>query len=92
MPYPDLGDKWISRKKSSFDNKMEGERWYAWQTSLRIVQAYGRSIRSKNDWAITYILDSNFDWFIRKNTSLFPTWFLSAIKFKQIPKHPIRLF
>ncbi|MGH9925253.1 MAG: helicase C-terminal domain-containing protein, partial [Nitrososphaeraceae archaeon] len=92
VPYPDLGDKWIRRKMRSFDNKIEGDKWYAWQTALRIVQAYGRSIRSKNDWAITYILDSNFEGFVRKNTILFPNWFLSAIKFKQVRGYPIRLF
>ncbi|MGH3452742.1 MAG: helicase C-terminal domain-containing protein, partial [Haloechinothrix sp.] len=83
VPYPHLGDKWIRAKMNNFDDKMEGEKWYAWQTALRIVQAYGRSIRSKDDWAITYILDSNFDRFVGKNTSLIPNWFLSAIKFKQ---------
>jgi ATP-dependent DNA helicase DinG len=92
VPYPDLGDKWISRKMRSFDNKMEGKKWNVWQTALRIVQAYGRSIRSKHDWAITYILDSNFKWLVRKNASLFPTWFLAAIKFKQKYTYPIRLF
>ena len=45
---------------------MDG-RWYNWQTALRLVQACGRSIRSKDDWAKTYILDSAFDRFIKKS-------------------------
>jgi ATP-dependent DNA helicase DinG len=92
VPYPDLGDKWINAKRKSFNNEREGEEWYNWQTALRLVQAYGRSIRSKLDWAITYILDSNFDWFVRRNTHLFPRWFLSAIQFKQVHRYPLRLF
>ncbi len=49
---------------------MEGEKWYIWQIALRLVQACGRSIRSKHDWAITYVLDSNFDGFVRGGKSL----------------------
>ncbi|MGH9975715.1 MAG: helicase C-terminal domain-containing protein [Nitrososphaeraceae archaeon] len=60
------------QKICSFDNKMDGEKWYRWQTALRLVQAYGRTIRSRYDWAITYILDSNFDWYVRRNMHLFP--------------------
>jgi ATP-dependent DNA helicase DinG len=41
VPYPDLGDRWINEKR-----KING-RWYNWQTALRLVQGYGRSIRSK---------------------------------------------
>ncbi|MGH9984653.1 MAG: helicase C-terminal domain-containing protein, partial [Nitrososphaeraceae archaeon] len=49
VPYPDLGEKWIKAKLNSFDDKKEVEKWYAWQTLLRIVQVYGRSIRSRKD-------------------------------------------
>jgi ATP-dependent DNA helicase DinG len=91
VPYPDLSDRWINAKIKNFDNKMEGEKWYSWQTALRLVQAYGRSIRSKQDWAITYIIDSNFNMFVRKNMHLFPKWFLSAIQFRQVRLHPLRL-
>ena len=34
-----VGDKWITAKMRCFDNKTEGEKWYAWQTALRIVQS-----------------------------------------------------
>ncbi|MGB6527729.1 MAG: hypothetical protein WBF33_06445 [Candidatus Nitrosopolaris sp.] len=33
------------------------EQWYIWQTGLRLIQGYSRSIRSKEDWAKTYVLD-----------------------------------
>jgi ATP-dependent DNA helicase DinG len=60
--------------------KMElSEEWYRWQTALRLVQAYGRSIRSKDDWAKTYVLDSMFGTFVNKNKSMMPKWFLEAI-------------
>lgn len=48
---------------------------------LRLIQGYGRSIRSKEDWAKTYILDSAFDYFVKKNRTFLPDWFVSAIRY-----------
>jgi Rad3-related DNA helicase len=44
-----------------------------------LVQGYGRSIRSKDDWATTYILDGAFGYFLSKNRKILPDWFLQAI-------------
>jgi ATP-dependent DNA helicase DinG len=74
IPYPNLHDRWI-RAKRDIDNG-----WYEWQTALRLVQAYGRSIRSKEDWAKTYVLDSAFDPFVNKNRNIFPDWFKQAVR------------
>lgn len=74
VPYPDLGDRWISKKK-----EMNGQ-WYIWQTALRLVQGYGRSIRSKEDWAKTYVLDSAFANFVNRNRNRIPDWFTEAIR------------
>jgi ATP-dependent DNA helicase DinG len=74
IPYPNIADKWTSEKR-----KINKE-WYYWQTALRLVQAYGRSIRSKEDWAKTYVLDSSFNYFVKANNDLLPKWFVSAIR------------
>jgi ATP-dependent DNA helicase DinG len=74
VPYPSKGDRWTNSKRES------DEEWYYWQTALRLIQAYGRSIRSKDDWAKTYILDSAFSYFIKKNKNMVPDWFIQAIK------------
>jgi Rad3-related DNA helicase len=74
VPYPSKGDRWINAKREI------DEEWYYWQTALRLIQAYGRSIRSKEDWAKTYILDSAFGYFIKKNKNMLPDWFIQAIK------------
>ncbi len=74
VPYPNIADKWTSEKR-----KINKE-WYYWQTALRLVQAYGRSIRSKDDWAKTYVLDSAFNYFVKVNHNILPKWFLSAIR------------
>lgn len=53
--------------------------WYARKAILRLVQAAGRSVRGVNDFASTYIVDSNFDMLMRRNKDLFPEWFLDSL-------------
>ena len=72
VPYPNLGDRWINEK-----TKLD-QQWYNWQTALRLIQAYGRSIRSKEDWAKTYVLDSASETFVLKNRDILPDWFTQA--------------
>ena len=43
VPYPDLSDR-RTRVKMQRDRG-----WYDWQTALRLVQTYGRSVRSETD-------------------------------------------
>jgi Rad3-related DNA helicase len=76
VPYPNKGDRWTEAKR-----KID-EDWYYWQTALKLVQGYGRSIRSKKDWAKTYVLDSAFGYFVKKNRNILPDWFTQAIKAK----------
>lgn len=74
VPYPNKSDRWTNAKRQV------NEEWYYWQTALRLIQAYGRSIRSKDDWARTYVLDSAFVYFVKKNKNTLPGWFVQAIK------------
>ncbi|HZE79019.1 MAG TPA: ATP-dependent DNA helicase [Nitrososphaeraceae archaeon] len=74
VPYPNKSDRWTNAKREL------DEEWYYWQTALKLIQGYGRSVRSKDDWAKTYILDSAFSYFVRKNRSLLPDWFIQAIR------------
>ena len=69
VPYPYLGDP-IIRKRMNKNDK-----WYSMQTAMTIVQAYGRSVRSMDDNAITYILDSDWKRFYRDNKDVFPAGF-----------------
>lgn len=72
-PYPYLGDPVIQKRMELYPN------YYAMQTALALVQAYGRSIRSEDDWAASFFLDANTMTFIRRNRRIFPGWFLEAI-------------
>ncbi len=73
MPYPDLGDSQI-RKRMELDRS-----WYQWKTMLRLVQTYGRGVRSERDWCDSYILDASFENLVRRNRKLFPEWFIEAV-------------
>ena len=73
IPYPYLGDQLIRKRM----NKWSG--WYPLQTAKKLVQAAGRSVRSKDDKAITYILDADWERFYRKNSGLFSADFRNAI-------------
>jgi Rad3-related DNA helicase len=73
VPYPDLTDKRISKMKE------RDPRWYTWNTVLRLVQAYGRSVRSRDDHATTYLLDSSISYLLKSSQNLVPKWFTEAI-------------
>jgi ATP-dependent DNA helicase DinG len=73
VPYPDLTDKKIAAKKD------RDPKWYTWNTVLRLVQAYGRSVRSLDDHATTYVLDSSASYLLNNARDLMPKWFTEAI-------------
>ena len=74
IPYPYLGDPLIRKRM----NKWPG--WYPLQTAKTIVQATGRSVRSENDEAVTYILDADWARFYNRNRNLFPDTFKRSLK------------
>jgi len=73
VPYPFLGDKLVKKRM----NKWKG--WYPLQTAKSIVQSVGRSVRSADDHAVTYILDSDWDRFYSYNKGLFPQDFQRCV-------------
>jgi ATP-dependent DNA helicase DinG len=73
VPYPSLTDELVKARMERNDE------WYAWATSLAIMQAIGRSIRNQNDYATTYILDACF---LDLNKKVkWPKWFENRFKF-----------
>ena len=55
--------------------------WYQYQAVKSIIQARGRSIRTKDDYAVTYILDNAFERLYSKNIKMFPTYFRKSLHF-----------
>ena len=73
VPYPYLGDKLVRKKMNKW------KWWYPLQTAKTIVQAVGRSVRSSEDSAVTYILDADFERFYDRNLSMFPEGFKECL-------------
>jgi len=65
VPYPWLGDPIVKKRMHKFPD------WYALKTAMTVVQSVGRSVRNSEDTAITYILDSDWDRFYKRNKRLF---------------------
>ncbi len=74
IPYPNLGDKFIKTKMNLNPN------WYKWKTIIEILQSIGRTIRNKNDWCVTYILDASLNNLIHNGSKYFPIEFINRIK------------
>lgn len=73
-PFPYLGDPVVKKRMELYPN------YYGLQTVLTLVQAYGRSVRSEEDWAHTYILDRQVLRVVREQQQWLPQWFIEAIQ------------
>ena len=77
LPYK--SDEWTEKRKAA-DNKLPAERrWENVSVALAIQQAAERCTRGPGDFSETYILDSSFEWFYKRNYNLFEGWFKSAL-------------
>lgn len=74
VPYPDLTDRKVAAMKG------RDPRWYTWYTVLRLAQSYGRSVRNKDDFATTYILDESIGFLLKSAQDMVPKWFSEAIR------------
>lgn len=73
VPYPVPGKCMKARMEKD-------PRFYAWRTSLTLVQTYGRGVRSATDHCQTYVLDDRFRDFVRRERDQLPRLLLEAIK------------
>lgn len=74
IPFPYLGDKLVKERIKKW------KWWYPFETTKKLVQSIGRSIRSKDDYAKTYILDSCWENFYFENKNIFPNEFEKHFK------------
>lgn len=76
-PYPYLGDKLVAARV--YGKRGIGEYWYRSVTACDIVQAAGRVVRSRDDWGVTYIIDTQACKLITSMQGLFPQYFLESL-------------
>ena len=74
IPYANCFDNEQLARRVEIDRK-----YYIWITALKLVQSYGRSIRSETDYADTYILDESIYKFMKDAHKMLPSWFTEAI-------------
>lgn len=76
VPFPNVSDEFMKRLLETYPEK------YMAKTANNIIQGTGRSIRSKDDWAITYILDSCFDQLL--DVKHLPKSFIERVKVRRV--------
>ena len=74
VPYPPLSNKRISKLFK------EDKNWYAGKTLSTLVQTCGRATRSKDDHAVTYILDASVVKLLEMNRNKLPEHFIKRIR------------
>jgi len=73
MPYPNLTSKKIKQRMKTYPD------WYLWKTVVDLMQSYGRSVRSEDDFADTIILDSCLTDVLIQFDKYIPRYFTDAI-------------
>lgn len=64
----------------------------AYQAMQRMVQAFGRAMRAKDDACENFIFDENLDWFLPRYGHLAPSWFHGFYSKQEVlPQPPKRL-
>lgn len=75
-PYPNLSEKRTKIKMQKFPL------WYKSQTLVKILQGFGRSIRSEDDWAVTYVLDEAANDLLYQCKPMIPKSYYDVLGFK----------
>ena len=73
LPFMSLADKRVKRK-AELNND-----WYNCEMLRALIQASGRATRSEEDYSVTYILDSSFQYWVQKYSAWLPKSFLNRI-------------
>jgi Rad3-related DNA helicase len=54
--------------------------WYSSETMMKILQGFGRSIRSEDDWARTYVIDSTINNLVNQTRNIVPKAYWDVLK------------
>lgn len=65
IPFPYLGDAVVQKRLE------KNQTWYSYSTAKSLIQSLGRSIRNESDFAVTYILDADWQNFYSRNKAMF---------------------
>jgi Rad3-related DNA helicase len=86
VPFLNNGTK-IQREREANDPT-----YSAYMAMQQLVQSAGRGMRSEDDRCEAIIVDGHLSWFLYRNKSLAPAWFVNAVrKVWEIPNPPEKL-
>lgn len=72
VSYGPLGDNWIKQRMEMSSN------WYLLRALTDVLQGCGRVVRSKDDFGVSYILDSSWSYLYNKTKHKIPQWWLES--------------
>ena len=72
-PYASLGDERIKAKMDI------NQSWYTWQALTKILQGFGRGVRSADDWCKIYCMDSSTHSLLKRGRRMIPKAYLDMI-------------
>jgi len=75
VPYGDIKDKRIHKRLT----EKKDWKWYRNEALKTVIQAYGRAVRTPEDKAAFYVIDSSFVDLIRRCRKNLPDWFKEAL-------------
>ena len=82
VPFPYLGNPQVGTRM----HMPGGQTWYNVQTVRTLVQMTGRAVRSRDDWAVTYVMDKEFMRFWDNGKRLLPEWWIDAVEVENVRK------
>jgi Rad3-related DNA helicase len=76
------GSDWVLAREAQDKPLPNYQHFEDVRVATEIQQAAGRTTRGPDDWSETYILDSSFESFYRRNYNLFQPYFREALRRK----------
>jgi len=83
VPFGFRGDEWMLAREKSDKPLQNYEHFEDVRVATAIQQAAGRATRGPEDFSETYIMDSSFEQFYRRNHNLFQPYFKEALRRKE---------
>lgn len=82
IPFGFRGDDWMLAREAKDKPLSNDQHFEDVRVATAIQQAAGRCTRGPGDFSETYIMDSSFEQFYRRNWNLFQPWFREALRRK----------
>lgn len=87
IPYRSLGDEQVRKRLYSAP---DGQSWYTVDAIRTLIQMSGRAVRHERDWAVTYILDTQFGRLLKTWRHAFPRWWREALEVRTLDGMEVR--